>query len=106
VLDTGDPLGAGASASLAKPAGNGALACILPGGALLALLLLPARRFRKQLSLLAMLLMLCTVGMLSGCANSINTNDTPAGTYTIQGVGTGAVSGATQAGTITLTVTQ
>jgi hypothetical protein len=106
VLDTGDPLGAGASASLAKPAGNGALACILPGGALLALLLLPARRFRKQLSLLAMLLMLCTVGMLSGCANSINTNDTPAGTYTIQVVGTGAVSGATQAGTITLTVTQ
>ena len=106
VLDTGNPLGAGtsANASLAPRASTSALACILPGGALLALLLLPIRRFRKQLSLFAMLLLMATVATLSGCANSLTTNDTPAGNYIIQVVGTGAATGATQSGTITLTV--
>jgi len=106
VLDTGNPLGAGATASLAERAPSTALACMLPGGALLALLFCRTRRFRKQLSALAMLLVLFTVGMLSGCGNSLNVKDTPPGSYTILVIGTGATSGVTQSGTIALTVTQ
>jgi plastocyanin len=104
VLDTGDPLGAGASASLNSHRAPQLLACFLPGGLLLALLFMPVKRFRKQFSALAMLLLLTSVGMLSGCANSLTMSNTPAGNYTIQVVGTGAASGATEAGTITLTV--
>jgi hypothetical protein len=105
VVDTGNPLGAGASASLAPVHAGTALACILPGGVLLSLLLLPIRRFRKQMVALAMLLLLGVCGALSGCANSLNVHNTPAGSYSFQVVGTGASTGATQSGSVSLTVT-
>ncbi len=106
VLDTGDPLGAGEKASLAPHHPTTTLACILPGGALLALLLLSPRRFRKQFAGLAVLLVMCLAGALSGCASSLNVNDTPAGNYTFRIVGTGAVTGATQSSAVSVTVTQ
>jgi len=106
VLDTGNPLGAGASAQVTPHSPGTALACMLPGGALFALLLFRPRRFRKYLSALTMVLVLCTLSILSGCAGSLNVNDTPVGTYSFQIIGTGAASGASQSGTISLTVTQ
>jgi hypothetical protein len=106
VLDTGTPLGAGPTASLSPHGSAATLACILPGGALLALLLYRPRRFRKQLSLLMMLLAIGAIGMLSGCGNSLDVNNTPQGSYTFQIIGKGLVSGAVQSGIVSLTVTQ
>jgi hypothetical protein len=104
VLDTGTPLGAGPTASLAPARTGMTLAGMLPCG-LLALLFIRPKRFRKQLSILPTLLILGTIGMLSGCASSFTVNDTPPGTYAIQIIGKGAISGATQSGTVSLTVT-
>ncbi len=104
VIDTGNPLGSGASASLSPAHTGTTLACILPGGLLLSLLL-PVRRFRRQFVALAMLLLLGVCGALSGCANSLNVNNTPAGSYSFQIVGTGTTTGATQSGAVSLTVT-
>ena len=42
----------------------------------------------------------------SGCASSLHVNDAPDGSYTFRIIGTGAVSGATHSGTVSLTVTQ
>ena len=53
-----------------------------------------------------MLMVLCGASALSGCASSLHVNDTPAGSYTFRIIGTGAVTGATQSGTVSLTVTQ
>jgi hypothetical protein len=104
VIDTGNPLGAGASASLSSTHTNAALSCILPGG-LLALLFLRPRRFRKQFAGLAMLIAFCAATALSGCVSSLNIVDTPPGAYTFHVIGTGAVTGVTQSGLISLTVT-
>ena len=105
VIDTGNPLGAGPSACLSSTRAGAAVACILPGG-LFALLLLRPRRLRKQFAGLAMLISLCTAMALSGCASSLNVSSTTPGAYTFSIIGTGLVSGATQAQTVSLTVTQ
>jgi sugar lactone lactonase YvrE len=105
VLDTGDPLGAGATASLRSHV-NTTLAFILPGGAFLSLLGFRTRRLRRHLSIFTMLLLLCAFGMLTGCGNSLNVNDTPSGVYSIQVIGRGALSGFTQSETVSLTVTK
>jgi large repetitive protein len=106
VLDTGTPLGAGPTASLYSAPSSATTLCILPGGILLTMLLLRPRRFRKHLSAFTMILTLCAMGALSGCSNSFNVNDTPAGAYTIEIIGRGIASGHTQSGTILLKVTK
>jgi hypothetical protein len=104
VLDTGTPLGAGPTASLHS--GPSSTMCMLPCGVLFALLLLRPRRFRKHLCLFGIILSFCAIGMLSGCSNTFNVNDTPVGTYTIQVIARGVASGYTQSGAILLTVTK
>ena len=104
VVDTGNPLGAGASAKLETAPAGTALACILPGGLLLGLLLVRGRR--KLTALTAWIALAVLSAGLVGCANSLHVNDTPAGAYTFQIVGTGADSGVTQSAAIAMTVTQ
>lgn len=101
-VDTGNPLGAGASAHV-EIANNVPLACFLPAGALLALFL---RRRRRFASLLAVLLMLAASSIISGCAASFVSNATPAGAYTFQIVGSGTLTNTTQATSVVLTVTK
>ncbi len=104
-VDTGNPLGAGAMAGL-TPAyqghSRGPLLCLLPAGALLALL----RRRRLDFKLLSILLTAATLATLSGCAASFTQNATPPGNYTFQIVATGAQTAATQTATVQMKVTQ
>ena len=113
IVDTGNPLGSGA-ARLHQPELHGSnaagvLACMLPAG-LLALMFgrkrMAWKKGMRPAGLLIALILLTGVATLSGCGSSFNTNDTPAGTYTFQVVGTGQTTGATQAATVQLTVTK
>ena len=104
-VDTGAPLGAGASASLAHTTTGTMLACLLPLGAL-SMLGLRRRAFRRPLGLVCALLALGAVGTLSGCGNSFTMVDTPPGQYTFQIVGTGNKTGATQTVIVHLEVTR
>lgn len=104
-VDTGNPLGAGATAQVTHSTSGGVLACMLPGAAIL-LLLAGKRRFRKPLGLLAVVFLLAAVSTLSGCGNSFTSQATPAGSYTFQVVGTGNASGATQTAMVQMTVTK
>ncbi len=103
VIDTGDPLGEGTGTSAHNTTpfshGNGATLCLLPAAALLWCF-----RKRRWMPALAAVLLLCgaTLGT-TGCAG-LQTNSTPAGTYTFQVTALGQGSGATQAQTITMTV--
>ena len=112
-VDTGDPLGAGPTARLQAPRTGGIsamYACALPAGALMALLLgLNRRRIMRHRKLVLLsLLLLAGVGstVLTGCASSFNQQETVAGNYTFQIVGTGSKTGATQTATVQLTVTK
>ena len=104
-VDTGDPLGAGATAQLESSHSTTALACLLPAG-LLVLLAGKRKRLQRPLGLLLALLMLGGIAALSGCATSFTQNKTPAGAYTFRIIGTGNTTGATQSTGIQLTVTQ
>ncbi len=107
-IDTGDPLGSGSATGNAHNSPGtgfgalhpGAVLCLLPAAALLCFY-----RRRRWMPALAVGLMACaaTLGM-TGCAG-LTMNSTPAGSYTFQVTALGQGSGATQAQTITLTVT-
>ena len=114
IIDTGDPLGAGAQAALARPgmrpgADRTALLCFLPGGLLAGIALFRLRRrsnWRNGLGLLIVLLA-AVVGTLgvSGCSG-LQVNGTPAGTYQFKVTAAGQGTGVTQSQVMTLTVTQ
>jgi hypothetical protein len=104
-IDTGDPLGAGATAQLQHSSNGTTLALLLPAG-LLALLFGKRKRLHRPLGLLLALLTLGGIATLSGCASSLSQNKTPAGSYTFEIVGTGNTTSATQSTGVQLTVTQ
>ncbi|MBW8746301.1 MAG: Ig-like domain repeat protein [Acidobacteria bacterium] len=106
-IDTGNPLGAGASASV-HSTDTPILATILwPGATVLGLLGMGMRKRRRWLgSLLMALAMIGIAGGTTGCTGALHTNTTPAGSYTFQVTGVGATSGAKQAIDVTLTVGQ
>ncbi len=115
VVDTGNPLGAGPSAHLAWPdrlapppstEGRNILACMLPAGALLALVLGRYRRRLRGLDLFLGLVLLGTLATLSGCSSTFTVNATTAGAYTFQVVAGGAKTGASFAVPVQLTVTK
>ena len=106
VVDTGDPLGAGAEARNSsgsfKP-NTGPLLCLLPAALLLALL----RRKRLPLKLLTLLLTTAAaVASLSGCSTNFHQGQTAPGSYTFQIVANGDKSGATGTANVQLTVSQ
>ncbi len=104
-VDTGDPLGSGASAKLKTSSPGSLLTCMVPGMGLLGLLL-TRRRLRKPLGLLTVLALLAALGGATGCGTSFTQQATAAGSYTFQVVATGNTTGATQRGTVQLTVTK
>jgi sugar lactone lactonase YvrE len=104
-VDTGDPLGAGATAQLQHSNTGSAFAFLLPAG-LLALLFGKRKRLHRPLGLLLALIALGGIATLGGCANSLAQNKTPAGSYTFRIIGTGNATGATQSTGVQLTVTQ
>lgn len=104
-IDTGDPLGSGATASMRKPAignqGNSSIAfALLPAGLLLGFGLYKRRR------LAALLVVLFAVAVsfgVTGCSG-LHQNSTPAGTYSFKVTAAGKGTGATESQTMTLTV--
>ena len=111
IVDTGDPLGAGATArNHSDSRAAGLYACAMPLGALFALLLgFNRRRLRAISPRLALLVLILLMGAgsaaLSGCGTSIHTNHTAPANYTFQVVASGNKTGVTQTTTVQLTVT-
>ena len=112
VVDTGDPLGAGSSASAALRAQpEKTTLCWLPAGALL---LLCSRRARCRAGkagrnkLTALLLLVFTLALAMGATgcSGLSISGTPPGSYSFKVVATGQGSGTTQTQTVTLVVTQ
>jgi sugar lactone lactonase YvrE len=103
VIDTGDPLGAGATAKFDGRSSSGVLLCLLP--CLLGIGF--GVRWRK-FKLSSLLLLVCMVAMTlsaAGCSG-LHMNGTPPGTYSFKVTASGEGSGATESQTVTLTVTQ
>jgi hypothetical protein len=81
------------------------LACALPAGLFLGLLLWSARRNRRYIGgLLLLLLTTFSIG-LSGCG-ALQINGTPPGTYNVIVTAQGLKTGVTQSVNVTMTVTQ
>ena len=101
-LDTGNPLGIDAQASVRQPRrGATAFLCLFPA-ALLASLFGRRRRFTAWLVMLSAITLPFT---LSGCAG-LQGSGTPPGTYTFKVTASGQGTGATQSQDLTLTVTE
>jgi sugar lactone lactonase YvrE len=101
-VDTGNPLGSGATAAAGFGSGR-MLLLTLP-----LTLLLSFGLWRKRRKAPVLLLITFAVGLVisaTGCAG-LTTNGTPAGTYTFYVTGTGQRTGASQSQAVTLTVTQ
>ena len=107
-IDTGNPLGAGATASNAAHDRTGVMLCFLPGTLLAGFAMWRTRRRTgRSTPLTAILLMLGMAAAFSatGCEGLVQ-KGTPAGTYTFQVRAAGQGSGASQSQTMTLTVTE
>ena len=110
VVDTGNPLGAGAQASLTQGPdashNSTPYLCALPALFLLGFVGKNARRKRLGKLLLLALAALAILPTLTGCGTSFSQHAPPAGTYTFQIVATGAKTAATNAAPVLLKVTQ
>jgi len=102
-IDTGNPLGAGAEASVATTKSN-VMLCFLPVGLLAGIALFRKRR-RALLGLLLLIIGITATLGTTGCAG-LTVNSTPAGTYSFKVTANGQQTGATQSQTMTLIVTQ
>jgi hypothetical protein len=102
VLDTGNPLGAGATAKLEGKKSSGVLLCMLP--CLLGVGFgVRRRRLRAGASLLFLGLFAMTISVV-GCSG-LHMSGTPPGTYTFKVTASGKGSGTTLSQPVTLTVT-
>jgi sugar lactone lactonase YvrE len=104
IIDTGNPLGAGATARLGRRSTSGVLLCLLP---FLLGIGLGARR-RKFFGMSGLLLLMFMAAMtlsVAGCSG-LQMNGTPPGTYSFKVTASGEGSGATVSEIVTLTVTQ
>ncbi|MEO7030473.1 MAG: Ig-like domain repeat protein [Acidobacteriaceae bacterium] len=102
-IDTGNPLGAGASASNAHS--PGVLFCFVPGALLGGFLLRRRKRGLPMLAVVALVLGMGTLLSATGCSG-LHISGTPPGTYSFTVSATGAHTGASVSQTMTLTVTQ
>jgi len=103
-IDTGNPLGSGAQASLRNLRNSPVALCFLPGAFLAGLFFL--RRRRRPL--LGLLLLLCAVTAtlsVTGCSG-LQTSGTPPGTYTFKISASGQNTGITETQVMTMTITQ
>ncbi|HXS11305.1 MAG TPA: Ig-like domain repeat protein [Acidobacteriaceae bacterium] len=101
-LDTGDPLGIGAQASIRHERRDAnALLCLFPAALLASL-------FGRRRRLTTLLVMICAIMLtftVSGCAG-LRESGTPPGAYTFKVTASGQGTGVTQSQVVTLTVTQ
>ena len=108
VLDTGNPLGAGATArnETVKRGGSNVLLCGFPAVLLASLLL--GRRYRGAIPfrLGAFIAVLGTLAIVSGCGSSYNVTTTPAGTYDVQVFASSTTKSASYTVPVRLTVTK
>lgn len=103
VIDTGNPLGAGATASLERSRSAGVLLCLLP--CLLGIGFGASRRkIRRSTSLLLVCLFAITFSAV-GCSG-LHMGSTPPGSYTFKVTASGKGTGTTLSQPVTLTVTQ
>ncbi|MFC6646386.1 Ig-like domain repeat protein [Granulicella cerasi] len=98
-VDTGDPLGAGASANASKSTAFAWMPC----GTLALAILFGLRRRKRLASLLLLVFTLATMGVMTGCGG-ISQKTTPAGNYTFQVVVRGKNTGNAVTQTVTLNV--
>jgi hypothetical protein len=103
-VDTGDPLGAGATAKNESSTRSGVLLAFLPAGLLVCLVFFRSRRRSLPLLLLLLCAVAGTLGV-SGCGG-IKINSTPAGTYNFKVTAYGVGTGVTRTQDVTLIVTQ
>jgi len=103
VIDTGNPLGAGATASVERSRSAGILLCLLP-----CLLGIGFGASRRKISMSTSLLLVCLFAITFsavGCSG-LHMGATPPGSYTFKVTASGKGSGTTLSQPITLTVTQ
>jgi hypothetical protein len=107
ILDTGDPLGAGAGTSASVIVRRGTYLAFLPLGLLVGFLRSKKHgAARRKLGILFACVFAVALSMgASGCGG-LTMSGTPAGTYHIQVVGKGQATGITETQNITLVVTQ
>ena len=103
VVDTGDPLGAGAAVSLGKRRFSGVFLCLIP--CLVCIGLGSRRKAIRTGGLLMLLLIVSGTSLITGCSG-LTVTGTPPGTYTFKVTASGTGSGATISQTMTLTVTK
>jgi len=103
-VDTGNPLGAGATAHNTGMGSPTVLLCLLPAGLLLGFGLRRKGRRGMLPALLAVCAVLLTLSA-SGCGG-LTVNSTPPGTYNFKVTASGQGTGVTESQTMTLTVTQ
>ena len=102
VIDTGDPLGAGATATIQRRS-SGVLLCLLP---CLLGIGFGARRRKFKMSGLLMVLCIAAIALATAGCSGLQMNGTPPGTYTFKVTASGVGTGATVSEMVTLTVTQ
>jgi hypothetical protein len=107
VVDTGSPLTAGGAAQTAQArrGPHTAELCLLPGGALLAFLLLRPGSRRPLKGLLLMICIAALALQTTGCG-TLDVNGTPAGTYVVKISASGVQTGVTLTQDLALTVTK
>lgn len=103
IVDTGNPLGAGATAAIRRQSSGGVLLCLLP--CLLGVGFGARRRKFKMSGLLLVLCMAAITLATAGCSG-LQMTGTPPGTYTFKVTAAGVGTGATVSEIVTLTVTQ
>jgi sugar lactone lactonase YvrE len=102
-VDTGNPLGSGSVAGN-KTVPSNVLLCLLPAGLLLGFGLRRKNR-RNLIGLTLMLFAIAVTISATGCGG-LQTNGTPAGTYSFKVTASGQGTGVTQSQVMTLKVTQ
>jgi len=102
-IDTGDPLGAGATASRRTTNSSGVMLCLLP--CLLAIGLGAKRRRKLGLSTLLLLMGVAAMTLSASGCSGLQVHGTPPGTYVFKVTASGVNTGITVSQNMTLTVT-
>jgi hypothetical protein len=102
-IDTGDPLGAGATASRKTTNTSGVLLCLLP--CLLAIGLGAGRRRKLRVYTLLLLMGVAAMTLSAAGCSGLQVNGTPPGTYVFKVTASGVNTGITVSQNMTLTVT-
>ncbi|MES2391862.1 MAG: Ig-like domain repeat protein [Acidobacteriota bacterium] len=103
VVDTGNPLGSGAQASLQHSNDSRIVLAFLPAGLLLGFGLFNKRR--RKLASLALVAFVAAITMVASGCSGLQTKSTPPGTYTFTITAQGQGTGVSESQAVTLTVT-